>query len=52
MFFDWMYELGGQALVDIASNIILPFYYQICDMAASGDWIWQLFARSFEAILT
>ena len=51
MFFDIMFEIGGQALVDATSDIIAPIFEWVCDMAATSWW-WDCIATGMEAILS
>ena len=51
MFFDIMFEVGGQNLVETASDIFLPVYEYVCNLATTS-WIWECIAAGMEAMFT
>lgn len=51
MFFDLMYFIGGNALVEIADAIIAPVYSWVCDVAMTYD-VFSPLATFLESILS
>lgn len=54
MFFDLMFELGGDALVRLADAFIGPIFQWVCGTAnAFGNTgFWEIFATMLETILS
>lgn len=52
MFWDWVYAIGGYDFMNTVSDIILPFYDWVWDMAANGDPIFTSIATFLEMIFT
>ena len=51
MFFDIMFEVGGQNLVEMTSNILFPVYEHVCNLATTS-WIWECIATGMGAMFT
>lgn len=52
MLFDWLFEFGGQSLVDNFSNIIAPLFELVCDLANQAGGFWDVLAVFMESILS
>lgn len=54
MFFDLMYEIGGDALVRLSDAIVGPIFEWVADVAASFGNVgfWEILATMLEAILS
>lgn len=54
MFFDLMYLLGGDALVQLSDAIVGPIFGWVCSLANSFGNVgfWEIIAQMMEAILS
>ena len=53
MFWDWVYSIGGAALVDAMDSVICPIYWWVCDVATiTNNDFFNLLATALESILT